>query len=75
MAVRSIILITMLGVVAFSTSCKVEAPLDPLTMKPSCDRCPQNYYHGYTYSCKVCASGGTSREILNLKTCPDGSCK
>jgi len=72
---KLILAAAMLVVAGFSTSCRVDAPLDPETMRPSCERCPQNYYHGYSSTCKLCGTGGKSPDRYDLNTCPDGSSK
>jgi hypothetical protein len=43
-----------LAVMGMSVSCRVNPPLDPATMRPSCKCCPQNFYHGYASSCNKC---------------------
>ena len=51
---KSIFALLMLAVMGMSVSCRVNPPLDPSTMRPSCKCCPQNFYHGYTSSCNEC---------------------
>lgn len=56
MKMKAIFAMLLLGAAGASVSCKVNAPLDPATMKPSCKCCPQNYYHGYASTCSRCGS-------------------
>ncbi|GEM_PF-1928755 len=44
----------ILCVAGMSASCRVNPPLDPVTMNPSCKFCPQNYYPGYVSDCRSC---------------------
>lgn len=55
----------LVAVVGGLSSCKVFAPLDPETMKPSCARCPQNYYHGYSSTCDLCGQGATEKNTID----------
>ena len=75
MPMKLIFAIVLTAVSGFSVSCRVDAPLDAETMKPSCERCPANFYHGYSSSCESCGYGVTHRDRFNLDTCPGGSCK
>lgn len=54
---KSIFVTMMVAVAGMSLSCQVQAPLDPLTMKPSCKCCPKNHQMGYVTSCSQCDSG------------------
>jgi hypothetical protein len=69
MATKLILATVMLVVAGFWNSCRVNAPLDPVTMKPSCERCPKNYYHGYSFTCKLCGYGEKSPDRYELDTC------
>lgn len=60
---KAIFAMVLLCVAGMSASCRVNAPLDPHTMLPSCKCCPQNYFHGYDTTCHEC--GGTL--IINSK--------
>lgn len=51
---RLILAMVMLSVAGISVSCRVNAPLDPLTMKPSCKCCPENFHVGYHTTCRTC---------------------
>lgn len=54
MRMKAIYLMMLLGMGAATVSCRVNAPLDPATMKPSCKCCPQNYGVNYPSSCHDC---------------------
>ncbi len=51
---KAIFAMAMLAVTGMSVSCRVNAPLDPVTMKPSCRCCPQNVLIGYPTTCTEC---------------------
>ena len=51
---KAIFAMVMLAVAGMSVSCRVHAPLDPVTMKPSCKCCPQNYLPGHVTTCRQC---------------------
>jgi hypothetical protein len=57
MPMKAIYLMMMLGLAGASVSYRVEAPLDPATMRPSCKCCPQNFRDGHPSSCQGCGSG------------------
>lgn len=69
MAMKLILATVMLVVAGFSTSCRVDAPLGAETMRPSCERCPKNYYHGYSSTCKLCGYGEDVPDRNELDTC------
>lgn len=69
MAMKLILATMMLVVAGVSTSCRVHAPLDAETMRPSCERCPKNYYHGYSSTCTLCGYGEKTPDLYELDTC------
>jgi len=54
MRMKTICLLVLFGFVGVSVSCRVNVPVDPATMKPSCKFCPQYLKAGYPSSCKHC---------------------
>jgi hypothetical protein len=40
---KSLLLLPLLGLALFSSSCRTVATLDPMTMKPSCKCLPGNF--------------------------------
>lgn len=51
---KAILAMVMVAVAGMSVSCRVNAPLNPITMKPSCKCCPENYHVGYVTTCREC---------------------
>jgi hypothetical protein len=60
---KAIYLMMLLGLAGASVSCRVNAPLDPHTMKPSCKCCPQNFGVNHPSSCH----GGGGGVIVTSK--------
>lgn len=64
MFMKPIFAIAILAMATLS-SCvvRVDPPLDPVTMNPSCKFCPQNYYAGHPSSCSACGSVATRTSV------------
>jgi len=45
---KSLLLLPILGLAFFASSCRTVAPLDPMTLKPSCRCLPEHFHAGAT---------------------------
>ena len=60
---KSLLLLPLFGLALFSASCRTVAPLDPMTMKPSCKGLPENFRQDG--SC--CKSTTTTTTVYSTK--------
>ncbi len=56
---KSLLLLPLLGLALFSASCRTVAPLDPMTMKPSCKCLPGNFRPDGSCCCATGTVEGT----------------
>jgi hypothetical protein len=56
MRMKTICLLFLLGLAGASVSCRVNVPVDPATMKPSCKFCPQYLKAQPPSFCKHCGN-------------------
>ncbi|MDP4624565.1 MAG: hypothetical protein NWT08_05430 [Akkermansiaceae bacterium] len=54
MSIKPIFAMALLAMAVLPSCVKEVPPLDPVTMRPSCKFCPENYYAGHPNACSAC---------------------